>query len=149
MGPARKAGRCWAPLGDRFAEAMAEFSHKKVRSLWGFGENENLSNQELIKEKYNRRIARFKKDCKNSETIFIRFIFNGDNINDYLELYKELQNSPILNFFSSFSQGDFFVLGPFTLGILPNINASITMQLISAIFPPLQKLQNLARRMKP
>jgi preprotein translocase subunit SecY len=56
-------------------------------------------------------------------------------------LYKELQNSPILNFFSSFSQGDFFVLGPFTLGILPNINASITMQLISAIFPPLQKLQ--------
>ena len=39
-------------LGDRFAEAMAEFSHKKVRSLWGFGENENLSNQELIKEKY-------------------------------------------------------------------------------------------------
>jgi len=56
-------------------------------------------------------------------------------------LYKELQNSPILNFFSSFSQGDFFVLGPFTLGILPNINASITMQLISAISPPLQKLQ--------
>jgi preprotein translocase subunit SecY len=56
-------------------------------------------------------------------------------------LYKELQNSPILNFFSSFSQGDFFVLGPFTLGILPNINASITMQLISAIAPPLQKLQ--------
>ena len=56
-------------------------------------------------------------------------------------LYKELQNSPILSFFSSFSQGDFFVLGPFTLGILPNINASITMQLISAIAPPLQKLQ--------
>lgn len=51
-----------------------------------------LDNFELIKEKYNRRIARFKKDCKNSETIFIRFIFNGDNINDYLELYKELQN---------------------------------------------------------
>ena len=51
-----------------------------------------LDNFELIKEKYNRRIVRFKKDCKNSETIFIRFIFNGDNINDYLELYKELQN---------------------------------------------------------
>tara|TARA_B000000477_G_C6093858_1_gene228954 strand:+ start:20 stop:631 length:612 start_codon:yes stop_codon:yes gene_type:complete len=51
-----------------------------------------LDNFELIKEKYNRRIARLKKDCKNSETIFIRFIFNGDNINDYLELYKELQN---------------------------------------------------------
>tara|TARA_B100000768_G_scaffold165886_1_gene168805 strand:+ start:2619 stop:3851 length:1233 start_codon:yes stop_codon:yes gene_type:complete len=56
-------------------------------------------------------------------------------------LYKELQNSPILNFFSSFSQGDFFVLGPFTLGILPNINASITMQLLTSISPALQKLQ--------
>jgi preprotein translocase subunit SecY len=56
-------------------------------------------------------------------------------------LYRELQNSPILNFFSSFSQGDFFVLGPFTLGILPNINASITMQLLTSISPALQRLQ--------
>jgi len=56
-------------------------------------------------------------------------------------LYKELQNSPILNFFSSFSQGDFFVLGPFTLGILPNINASITIQLLTTISPSLQRLQ--------
>merc|ERR1712157_369207 len=60
---------------------------------------------------------------------------------DQKYLYTELQNSPILNFFSSFSQGDFFVLGPFTLGILPNINASISMQLLSAVFPALQKLQ--------
>ena len=60
---------------------------------------------------------------------------------DQKYLYTELQNSPILNFFSSFSQGDFFVLGPFTLGILPNINASISMQLLTAVFPFLQKLQ--------
>ena len=24
-------------LGDRFAEAMAEYTHKKVREWWGFG----------------------------------------------------------------------------------------------------------------
>jgi preprotein translocase subunit SecY len=60
---------------------------------------------------------------------------------DQKYLYTELQNSPILNFFSSFSQGDFFVLGPFTLGILPNINASISMQLLTAVLPFLQKLQ--------
>jgi preprotein translocase subunit SecY len=60
---------------------------------------------------------------------------------DQKYLYTELQNSPILNFFSSFSQGDFFVLGPFTLGILPNINASISIQLLTAVFPFLQKLQ--------
>ena len=39
-------------LGDRFAEAMAEFTHKKVREWWGFGEQESLSNDQLIKEKY-------------------------------------------------------------------------------------------------
>jgi 5-methyltetrahydrofolate--homocysteine methyltransferase len=39
-------------IGDRLAEAYAEYLHKKIRNLWGFGKNENLSQQELIKEKY-------------------------------------------------------------------------------------------------
>ncbi|MBO94717.1 MAG: methionine synthase [Opitutales bacterium] len=39
-------------LGDRFAEAMAEYMHKKVRGWWGFGASESLSNDDLIDEKY-------------------------------------------------------------------------------------------------
>jgi 5-methyltetrahydrofolate--homocysteine methyltransferase len=39
-------------LGDRFAEATAEYAHKKIRDLWGFGSTEGLSNQDLIAEKY-------------------------------------------------------------------------------------------------
>ena len=39
-------------LGDRFAEAFAECLHKKARDLWGFGQTENLSSEELIREKY-------------------------------------------------------------------------------------------------
>jgi 5-methyltetrahydrofolate--homocysteine methyltransferase len=39
-------------LGDRFAEAFAECLHKKARDLWGFGKTENLSSDELIREKY-------------------------------------------------------------------------------------------------
>lgn len=39
-------------LADRLAEAFAEYLHLKVRELWGFGEKEKLSYQELIKEKY-------------------------------------------------------------------------------------------------
>ena len=39
-------------LGDRFAEAMAELAHKKVREWWSYGMKENLSNQALIKEEY-------------------------------------------------------------------------------------------------
>ncbi|WP_026704456.1 methionine synthase [Flavobacterium soli] len=40
-------------LGDRFAEAFAEYLHLKVRKeIWGYASDENLSNQELIKEEY-------------------------------------------------------------------------------------------------
>jgi 5-methyltetrahydrofolate--homocysteine methyltransferase len=39
-------------IGDRLAEALAEYTHKKVREIFGFGRNENLTNQELIAEKY-------------------------------------------------------------------------------------------------
>lgn len=40
-------------LADRFAEAYAEFLHKKVRTeYWGYAVQEDLSNEELIAEKY-------------------------------------------------------------------------------------------------
>ncbi len=40
-------------LADRLAEAFAEYLHKKTRlEYWGFVQEENLSNEDLIKEKY-------------------------------------------------------------------------------------------------
>lgn len=40
-------------LGDRFAEAFAEYLHLKVRrEIWGYASDEKLSNQDLIKEEY-------------------------------------------------------------------------------------------------
>ncbi len=39
-------------LGDRIAEAMAEFFHKKTRDLCGYGLTENLSAYDIIREKY-------------------------------------------------------------------------------------------------
>jgi 5-methyltetrahydrofolate--homocysteine methyltransferase len=39
-------------LADRLAEASAEWLHWQARIAWGFGRNENLSNEELIKEHY-------------------------------------------------------------------------------------------------
>ena len=40
-------------LADRLAEAFAEYAHKLTREeLWGYAKGENLSNEELIKEKY-------------------------------------------------------------------------------------------------
>jgi len=40
-------------IADRLAEAFAELLHQKVRKeYWGYNREENLSNEELIKEKY-------------------------------------------------------------------------------------------------
>ncbi|WP_443006232.1 MULTISPECIES: methionine synthase [unclassified Serratia (in: enterobacteria)] len=40
-------------LSDRLAEAFAEYLHEQVRKLhWGFAAEENLSNEELIRENY-------------------------------------------------------------------------------------------------
>ncbi len=40
-------------IGDRFAEAFAEYLHYQIRTKhWGYAENEGLTNDELIKESY-------------------------------------------------------------------------------------------------
>jgi 5-methyltetrahydrofolate--homocysteine methyltransferase len=39
-------------LADRLAEAFAEFLHKKARAEWGYGKSEQLTNDDLIREKY-------------------------------------------------------------------------------------------------
>ncbi len=39
-------------LADRLAEAFAEYMHQQAREDWGFGQGEDLSNEELIAEKY-------------------------------------------------------------------------------------------------
>ena len=39
-------------LADRLAEAFAEFLHREARVAWGFGRDEKLSQEELLREKY-------------------------------------------------------------------------------------------------
>lgn len=39
-------------LADRLAEAFAEYLHRQARRDWGYGKDEALSNEELIREQY-------------------------------------------------------------------------------------------------
>ena len=39
-------------LADRLAEAFAEWLHREVRNVWGYGRDEHWSNEELIRERY-------------------------------------------------------------------------------------------------
>ncbi len=46
-------GILFKAMGDRLAEALAEYTHERVRrELWGYARGENLSNEDLIGEKY-------------------------------------------------------------------------------------------------
>ena len=63
---------------------------------------------------------------------------NRDRFNDYI------QNNPsgqLIGFLDIFSGGGLSALGIFALGILPYINASIIMQLLTAAIPSLEDLQ--------
>ena len=39
-------------LADRLAEAFAEYLHQRVRKEWGYGQNERITPEDLIREKY-------------------------------------------------------------------------------------------------
>ena len=39
-------------VGDRLAEAFAEYLHFRVRTDWGYDLKENLTNEQFIKEEY-------------------------------------------------------------------------------------------------
>jgi 5-methyltetrahydrofolate--homocysteine methyltransferase len=39
-------------IGDRFAEALAEYAHREARKLWRYGKDEALSVEQLINEEY-------------------------------------------------------------------------------------------------
>ncbi|MGD0260858.1 MAG: methionine synthase [Verrucomicrobiota bacterium] len=39
-------------LADRLAEAFAEYLHQRARKEWGYGQAENLTTEDLIREKY-------------------------------------------------------------------------------------------------
>jgi preprotein translocase subunit SecY len=54
---------------------------------------------------------------------------------------QNVQNSPLIGFLDLFSGGGLSALGIFALGILPYINASIIVQLLTAALPSLEELQ--------
>ncbi|HEY9796467.1 MAG TPA: preprotein translocase subunit SecY [Leptolyngbyaceae cyanobacterium] len=57
------------------------------------------------------------------------------------EFAAALQNNAVLGFLDIFSGGGIKAVGIFALGILPYINASIILQLLTAAIPSLEKLQ--------
>ena len=54
---------------------------------------------------------------------------------------ESIKNSPLVGFLDIFSGGALSTVGVFALGIIPYINASIIIQLLTTALPSLEKLQ--------
>ena len=83
-------------LADRLAEAFAELLHEKTRKeLWGYDKNENLSNEELIREAYNGiRPAPGYPACPDHTEKYKLFALLGGEANTGIHLTESLAMDP-------------------------------------------------------
>ena len=69
-------------IGDRFAEALAEYTHARVRKeLWGYAPDEALENDQIIKEEYRgiRPAAGYPSQPDHTEKAIIWELLNAKN----------------------------------------------------------------------
>jgi preprotein translocase subunit SecY len=60
---------------------------------------------------------------------------------DHDAFYNAISNNTLINFLNIFSGGGFSTIGIFALGIVPYINASLVIQILTKIIPQLETLQ--------
>ncbi|QLI81540.1 methionine synthase [Chitinibacter fontanus] len=106
-------------LADRFAEAFAEHMHHRVRTeLWGYAGGENLSNDELIDEKYvGIRPAPGYPACPDhTPKVELFKVLNAPNIGMTLtEGYAMLPTAAVSGFYFSHPESRYFGVGKVTL----------------------------------
>jgi 5-methyltetrahydrofolate--homocysteine methyltransferase len=103
-------------LADRLAEAFAEQLHKLVRTeYWGYASDENLSNDELINEKYQGiRPAPGYPACPDhtQKEMLFNLLDITNNIGvELTEGFAMYPASSVSGFYYSHPQSQYFVLG--------------------------------------
>ena len=103
-------------LGDRFAEAFAEHLHERIRKeYWGYQADENLSNEELIKEKYvGIRPAPGYPACpEHSEkaTLFAWLDSTNEIGTQLTSSYAMYPPSSVSGFYYSLAESEYFNVG--------------------------------------
>lgn len=102
-------------LGDRLAEAFAEYLHRKVRGEWGYQLKEVLSYKDILKEKYQgiRPAPGYPACPDHSEKEKIWKLLNvTDNINVALtESYAMNPPSSVCGYYFTRPEADYFMVG--------------------------------------
>jgi 5-methyltetrahydrofolate--homocysteine methyltransferase len=103
-------------LADRLAEAFAELMHKKVRTeIWGYDRNENLSNEELVKETY-RGIRPAPGYPANPDHTEKRILFDLLKVEEHTgitltESYAMYPASSVSGLYFAHPESDYFAVG--------------------------------------
>jgi 5-methyltetrahydrofolate--homocysteine methyltransferase len=106
-------------IADRLAEAFAECLHHRVRTdLWGYASQENLTNEDLISEKYQGiRPAPGYPACPEHTVKHAMFeVLQAQDIN--MELTESLAMNPassVSGFYLANPQAQYFNVGPIGL----------------------------------
>ena len=103
-------------LGDRIAEALAEKTHQDVRQeYWGYSKNEDLNNDELIKENYiGIRPAPGYPACPDhteKKTLFEMLKINNNLKIELTESFAMTPTSSVAGLYFSHPESSYFGLG--------------------------------------
>ncbi|WP_447501039.1 methionine synthase [Acinetobacter oleivorans] len=103
-------------LADRFAEAFAEHLHERIRKeFWGYKSDEQLGNEELIKEKYvGIRPAPGYPACPehSEKAVLFDWLGSTDKIGTKLtEHFAMMPPSSVSGFYYSHPQSEYFNVG--------------------------------------
>jgi 5-methyltetrahydrofolate--homocysteine methyltransferase len=102
-------------LGDRLAEALAEYTHKVARDDWGYGKDEILTQEQLIKEKYRGiRPAPGYPACPDHTEKRILFDLLEVEAHTEIELTESMAMNPpsaVSGHYFSHTQSRYFPLG--------------------------------------
>ncbi|MEH6475782.1 MAG: methionine synthase, partial [Sneathiella sp.] len=103
-------------LADRFAEATAEYMHQLTRKeLWGYGADETLSNEDLIRENYRgiRPAPGYPACPEHSEKVGLFELLDVENrIGAYItEGYAMMPASSVSGYYFSHPDARYFGVG--------------------------------------
>ncbi|HZF41244.1 MAG TPA: vitamin B12 dependent-methionine synthase activation domain-containing protein, partial [Blastocatellia bacterium] len=102
-------------LADRMAEAFAELLHKRAREEWGYGRNENIKIEDLIKERYRgiRPAPGYPAQPDHTEKKLLFDLLQAEqNSGVHLtESFAMIPASSVSGLYLSHAEAKYFVLG--------------------------------------
>jgi 5-methyltetrahydrofolate--homocysteine methyltransferase len=102
-------------LADRLAEALAEWTHKQARDAWGFGLEEHLSAEDILRERYRgiRPAPGYPAQPDHSEKAALFALLDAERVAGIrlTENYAMIPAASVCGLYFSHPQSRYFAVG--------------------------------------